>query len=245
MSDHWELYPAQVGEHIAWITYDHGVHEHLGALPETALEVRIRLREANADGHPTGGEFDRLAALRERVTERVRAAGGDVVGRLTLNGHQYLIAYADLDEPTARAWLGALQEESGAELGWRIRPDPERQAYWSQLFPGEDDWQVVLDRRVVDQLRAHGDRLEIPRRLDHVARFPTEAAARAFATWAAATGYHVDGVEAEGEGVSVAISHELVPELFAVARHTVPLRRRAVELGGAYDGWGCEVVTDA
>ena len=108
-----------------------------------------------------------------------------------------------------------------------------------------DDDSLIQDMKVLQALRANGDIGETPRRVDHWAYFPNRAAAAAFETWIASQGYTSQGIERANEATNpfqIRFHRLETPSPGDFTSANVDLRRRAKELGGAYDGWETLVI---
>lgn len=108
------------------------------------------------------------------------------------------------------------------------------------------DAQFEGDKKVIEQLKKHGDNCAAIRDVDHYAYFPTHEKATQFVDWLAANGYSVSDDEPhaceESFGVSFVVQSRA--DLESISAHTFRFSEKAFELGGEYDGWGCEVQRD-
>lgn len=239
MSDEWYFFPCQMGDHRASIFYDHGIRESIDRLaPPQLLRVRVKLERPTPDGLSSSEEYERLCALEDELQAAVSAVGGLYVGRITVDGHRTLHVFTGETEAAWAHRLAALGERHRYALQFSLEPDPERTGYWRELFPTDDDWQVIQDLQVLQSLERHGDDATAVRRIEHWAHFASDAAARDFAAWAQARGYRVGATTTTDDGRhSLRFAHEGTVLLPDITAHTIALRRKAAELGGDYDGW--------
>jgi hypothetical protein len=249
MEDHWEVYPCHMGEHEAFVSYNHGAKDEIDAFPApTFVKVRAAIRAPDDRGLPTRAEFDALCSLEDRLESFIAESEGLFVGRVTVDGARYFHAYVKLPEEDVAAFVKALGEESGYDLRCVCRPDPERTGYWQDLFPSEAEWQLIQDMKVVRHLEENGDSLAQSRRVDHWAYFDSAEARDAFAEWVVAQGYQIgkDCLPSEKSPQhGVQFFHSCAPRPFAINEHTAALRAKAAELGGDYDGWETAVIKDS
>ena len=233
MSDHWELFPCQIGEHQAIIAYDHGLRTEIdGIAPTSLLKIKATVAEPDAAGMPSRAENDALNRLEYGLTAALLPSGAVLVGRVTVAGLRIYYYYIDIDEDAARDLIEDHAAKTGYELRFTLRADSGREGYWQDL-------------RVIESLESRGDALTSPRRVDHWAYFADEVGMRAFADWLADEGYDIESARAVNpEDVAVlehpwrvVFHHQLVPNLSNVSRVTARLTEKAVELDGAYDGW--------
>ncbi len=246
MTEDWRFYPCTMGENPATVAFDFGVHEGIDALPKGLLRLRIRFTDPDHGGMPKAEEYEVLNAVEDHVRRWVAEHGGRQVGRITVDGHSHLVSYVNADEGSIFALRKAVEEAHGYVLGWNTSVDPDRLGYWQDLYPTVDDWQVMADLQVIEQLHQAGIDLHKPCRVEHLALFVTGMEARAFAEWAEAVGY--DNVRTGKPAFSggehpVGFVHEGPPGLHEISGHTLRLRAQTEKMGGRYDGWGAQVET--
>lgn len=241
MSDHWETFPCTIGDHAAFITYDHGIRTELGALPfQNCAGFEITLKNPDDRGLPHGDEFSWLNEVEDRISSGLTEARAVSVGRITTNGRRRILYYTTHDEATSMA----IAREAASSYGYVIELahalDLERSHYWNELFPTDDDWQVIQDMRVEDSLRKEGDPLTMPREVEHWAYFHTAADRQRFVE--AVTG-QFDAIELyettdSSRGIFTAkLAHTSLPDYRSMNKFTMFLNRAAKESGGDYDGW--------
>lgn len=244
MSDHWEFYPCQMGEERAFISYDHGLRETIDklALPNS-FRIRAELLSPTAEGMPTQDEFPVLSALEEMLAQRVAEQGGVQLGRITVGGARYFLFLVGFGEEIARDFMKEAQKSSEFPLGYVLEADPKKEAYWSELFPTAEDWQVVQDLKVLDTLQSRGDDPTIPRAIEHWAYFSTFETRESFIAWATGSGFEiVDRPEPDSPpNFGVVISAIGTPTLEEITRTTIGLLHKAQEFHGTYDGWETSV----
>src|SRR5689334_21375951 len=115
MSDHWEVYACQMGEHRAFVSYDHGIGESLATLLiQDLVKVRVGLRAADERGLPTREEFPALNAIEDTFRQFAEEHKGVLVGRVTVDGARHLYAYVDVPAEVLRRFL----IDAGKRLGY-------------------------------------------------------------------------------------------------------------------------------
>lgn len=229
-----------MGEHnAASIFFDHGIGEAIDQVaPSQLLKVRIPLKRPRADGLSAEDEFEELIEFEDNLQALVQKHESNYVGRATAHGCRIFYIYTPDPEKEWASALRALGQQHGYELSFDLQSDENHAGYWEELFPTEDDWQVIKDLKVIEALEKHGDDGSASRLVHHWAFFPTDDAAQQFCRWIKEHGYFVDGDDATDDGrISVQFSHEGSVRLQDLTSHTVALRRKAEELEGEYDGW--------
>lgn len=243
MSDHWESFPCQMGEDQAFILCDIGIRDEIESLPQHLLRLRIPFQHPTENGMYEEHEYDALSQFEDQMLEWLKSFDSHHIGRMTVAGHRhFFIATPEADQEEWMNRLDSLPNEADYGIAICTDADSVADAYWNQLYPGADDWQIIKDMRVIDALRNDGDDGSQPRNIDHWAQFPTQAAADAFSTWAKNEGYFVKETRlAEDGSYRVYLIHYGTLDLVDISNHTISLMRQAEECGGEYDGWGTAV----
>jgi hypothetical protein len=134
------------------------------------------------------------------------------------------------------------------QYSFGAKPDKNCEGYLDFLYPNPQQFQTILNRRVVDQLEKGGDKLTKARKVDHWIYFKTEADRASF----------LQKVTKDGFGASTssfdkkfaAFPYKLVitrvdkVDWQSVNEYVIPLWRLASENNGDYDGWETEIVKD-
>jgi hypothetical protein len=259
MSDQWQFYPCQLGEHQAFITFDSGIAETIDeSAPAHLLKIRIPFQHATEEGLPGDDELEPLSEFEDALAEWLEHQNCAYLGRITVDGHRHFYIATDVAEEAAwEELLGSLENPHGYELAFAIEENGSRTGYWEEIYPTPDDWRVISDLQVIEALEQHGDNCETVRQIDHWAYFLTQDAADQFAKWAREQGYEVASVglaekdeEAEADEeldprIQVRFSHQGPVTLADISGHTIALGHQAEEIGGEYDGWETPICKDA
>jgi hypothetical protein len=245
MSDTWQFYPCTVGDHAASIMLDTGISDSIKDLPFTLAKVCIHYKTPNENGLPTRDEYDAAIEIEDALTAFAEEVGDSYVGRVTMNGHRDFYVYTSRADKDWDGFVTNLARQSGYRLAYFTTADHGHQAYWNELYPSADDWRVINDMAVLQNLETHGDDGTASRNFDHWCYFENEAAAQPFIAWATSDRFKLN-VESSGVGddgqFCVYLQHHGVAELQELSSHTIALRRKAEEFGGDYDGWETEVM---
>jgi hypothetical protein len=243
MSDQWTFFPRQIGEYQGFIFFDYGIRETLNTVaPIQLLNFQIALKKPRPDGLSSDEEFSNLSVFEDALQALVQDHQSLYVGRITVAGHRNFYIYTSDSEQEWASRLNALSKDHGYRSSFCLRVDDNHDGYWKELYPTDDDWQIIMDLSVLETLDTHGDDNTISRNIDHLAFFPSQSAANQFGQWLKNKGYGLDGNEIIEDGkFCVHFSHEGSVQLLDIISHTIALRRKASELGGNYDGWGTSV----
>ncbi|KVG65814.1 DUF695 domain-containing protein [Burkholderia pseudomultivorans] len=243
MTDTWGTFPARMGDHQAFVDFNHSFAEIAEGDPRTSLfSVRVALAHPTPDGLPAGDELSELARVDELLDAAVLARGGVQVGRITVDGNRDVLFYVPFDEETAADIVDDAAERTTYALEYAYQDDPDKAIYWQTLYPTDDDWQIIRDMRVLDALHRQGDVSDARRRVLHWASFAEPDDAHHFADWAESKGYLVDSVAPNEDGkTAVRFAHDGTMALADITGHTLAISREARSLGGEYEGWETSV----
>jgi hypothetical protein len=231
-------------EDQAWITYNHG----FAAIAEKDLRnkhIRIKglLKNCTDSGMPTNEEFSALLVLEDALDEKFSAIGGIFVGRITITGHRFFYFYTNISEEKVKQIIDSVIATSGYQLSFRYKEDKTKRYYWEELYPTDEDWQVIKDLDVLDTLAKEGDIKDKAREVEHWAYFPDITPAEKFSQWAIEQKYHIlyHGKDDDGIKYLGKYTHVGTMNLEDISGHTLASFRKARELGGDYDGWETSV----
>jgi hypothetical protein len=212
------------------------------------LVISIPMLHPTENGLRSRDELEPLGVLEDRIVERLESAVDAIyAGRVVHEGATVMFLYLP-DEHKAR--VQNLLDITGGlgdyHADWRTLPDPEWECYFEFLRPGRYDRQFMLNRRLQEIFEEKGDCMEIPREIDHVAFFPSEAQAQAALAELQAAGFRGDPLRApaqEGGAWALEFHRDDVvadekPDLFCCEILGVLERHE-----GEYDGWGATLVT--
>ncbi len=202
--------------------------------------VSIPMHRPGPDGTGTREEHDALVELEKAFIAAFEADGAHFVGHVrgggTLDVAFYMPAALDANAAHARVAAAYPAYQTGVEQF----ENPKWTVYQSGLVPSEERLEWLGNEEVVKRMIAVGDRLEVPRDVDHHLEFPTEAAREAFVAEATALGFRVAG--ASGGSVHLVRKDPVtLDHIHAVVMQLVELAKKH---GGIHDGWGAMSVTD-
>lgn len=244
MSDDWHFYPCTMGTDRAFIFFDYGIRESIDLAPKQLAVLRLKYKTPNENGLPTNAEFPPVSTIEDRLVPFSEKHGGYFVGRITVQGHRYFYVYLN-DVSPLEGFAGEISADFDYQIEFSMRDDAKHEGYWNELFPTDDDWQVIMDLQVLENLEKHGDDGSTLRIVEHWSYFSDEHSANAFVQWAVADRFtyqpQYSGSEDDGRRC-IRLSHTGTLNLDDITSHTIALRRKASELGGEYDGWEVPVV---
>jgi regulator of RNase E activity RraB len=209
--------------------------------------LRLYLKEPNENGMPFGRELKTV----ESITDRVDAAAGNcyavLVARATGNSRREFHIYSPGAPPLLEALRKELVRFRDYQYDLADDHDPDWNAY-KALCPTPREQRETSDRSVVMQLTEHGDRAELPRKVDHFVNFPSQEARAGFQQAVVSQGFAVEEASEDREENGSQRWKLHITRVDAVEiDHIVPitewLEATARHYGGDYDGWGCPVTS--
>lgn len=204
-------------------------------VPDEARPYLLRVRVPIAHAEPSF-----LDAIVADVRSRFEAAA---IARVTTDDFVELVLHG-----TRHEGLKEAVQKIATERGHRAQVRAVLDSPWlhvrDSILPNQWQYQWMQDRRVVEAMQQGGDRVEVPRPIDHTVYFRSVEAREQFTRAVAALGFEADAAT-DGDGhlrfglivrrrdpVSLDHIHAVVCELIEAAE----------EVGGQYDGWGAPLV---
>lgn len=247
MHEDWAYFPCTIGDNEAFISLNLGVRDSIrDSAPKNLAKLRLAYKFLHEEGFPSQDEFELVSAIEDAVIAFAQSHEDWYVGRITVAGQRYFYTYTAQEQTTWQDFLHDLCHESGYDIRLVYRADPTCEAYFNDLYPTPDDWQVLHALRVREQLAQHGDDGTAPRRVDHWIYFDQKGDSVDFVIWAEHNRFAADsehsGDRDDGR-YCVRLYHEGTLVLSDITSHTIALRRKAEECGGDYDGWATALIT--
>ena len=211
------------------------------------LQFCIKMKNPTPEGFPSNEEYPILCAIEDAIGEKAEAAGAVLVSVIKSEGVLELWFYCD----NAETLVDICQKTLGNFEGYLYQDfsveDPEWEDYFGFLYPDEFSYQTMQNRKVLMQLEKNGDKMEVPREIDHFIYFKEAAQQQAFAKEAEAKGFKVRFNDDEFVEERKAEGKEY-PYMVEASREDSPLDiddivwnllELASPFEGDYDGWGC------
>ena len=211
------------------------------------LQFCIKMKNPTPEGFPSNEEYPILCAIEDAIGEKAEAAGAVLVSVIKSEGVLELWFYCD----NAETLVDICQKTLGNFEGYLYQDfsveDPEWEDYFGFLYPDEFSYQTMQNRKVLMQLEKNGDKMEVPREIDHFIYFKEAAQQQAFAKEAEAKGFKVRFNDDEFVEERKAEGKEY-PYMVEATREDSPLDiddivwdllELASPFEGEYDGWGC------
>ena len=211
------------------------------------LQFYIKMQNPRPDGLSSNEEYPILCDIEDALGDKAEAIGAVLAGVVKSEGFLELWFYTQNAEVLAKTCEEVLQTFEGYQSGYNIAEDPEWEDYFGFLYPDEFSYQTMQNCKVLMQLEKNGDKMEVPREIDHFFYFKEAAQQQAFAKEAEAKGFKVRFNDDEFVEERKAEGKEY-PYMVEATREDSPLDiddivwdllELASPFEGDYDGWGC------
>ena len=211
------------------------------------LQFYIKMQNPRPDGLSSNEEYPILCDIEDAIGDKAEATGAVSAGVVKSEGFLELWFYTQNAKTLAKTCEEALQAFQGYESGYNIAEDPEWEDYFGFLYPDEFSYQTMQNRKVLMQLEKNGDKMEVPREIDHFIYFKEAAQQQAFAKEAEAKGFKVrfnddefvEDRKAEGKEYPYMVEATREDSPLAIDDIVWDLLELASPFEGEYDGWGC------
>lgn len=211
------------------------------------LQFYIKMQNPRPDGLSSNEEYPILCDIEDALGDKAEAIGAVLAGVVKSEGFLELWFYTQNAEALAKTCEDALQTFEGYQSGYNIAEDPEWEDYFGFLYPDEFSYQTMQNRKVLMQLEKNGDKMEVPREIDHFIYFKEAAQQQAFAKEAEAKGFKVrfnddefvEDRKAEGKEYPYMVEATREDSPLAIDDIVWDLLELTSPFEGNYDGWGC------
>ena len=211
------------------------------------LQFYIKMQNPRPDGLSSNEEYPILCDIEDAIGDKAESTGAVSAGVVKSEGFLELWFYTQNAKTLAKTCEEALQTFEGYQSGYNIAEDPEWEDYFGFLYPDEFSYQTMQNRKVLMQLEKNGDKMEVPREIDHFFYFKEAAQQQAFAKEAEAKGFKVrfnndefvEDRKAEGKEYPYMVEATREDSPLAINDIVWDLLELASPFEGNYDGWGC------
>ncbi len=240
----WDFYFTNVDDKFSSIAVDLGL---VNVAPIQGLGnvcyVSIKMLEPRDDGLSSTAESVTLGEIEDTLAERMKIKHGAIhVGRLTSAGNRDIYFYlgdSTLADKTISDTLISFPKYS---YDFGIKEDKDWGGYLDFLYPLPQQYQCILNRRVIENLEKGGDKLTTLRPVDHWIFFKTELDKKQY--WEIIKGEGFTIVDDDYDGslgenpYRLHITRVDKVDQNSVDGYVIRLWKLANELNGDYDGWG-------
>lgn len=246
----WDFYLTKVDGLVGSVMVNLGLHKIAPLLQQpNIIWVSVKMNAPDDEGLSSASEFDTLVTIEERLTEFVCAKHhATYVGRLTSNGSRDFYFYMGDTLLYDKTVSEAMVAFPGYDYDWGSKEDTKWASYFDFLYPLPEQYQSMLNRRVLYNLEKHGDTLTKERRVDHWLYFDTPEDREVFIDKIKDDGFDIVGANfnpvSKTGNFSLQISRVDKVDFDSVDHYILYLSKLAEECNGVYDGWETKVEND-
>lgn len=213
------------------------------------LHVRAKMRLEGQEGLRHPDELESLGNFEDFVVDKLeRAVDAIYAGRMVHDGYTELYFYVpEAAKPRLENLGELLADVPEYEPEWLLEDDEGWEFYGDFLYPDAFARQGMLNRGLLDEIRAQGDANDIPREVDHLAYFPTRDDADSAAVRLQAAGFRIDPIDESDEReeeLRFALQFHRDDRLDGeqADKFCAEILEIVLEHDGMYDGWGTSIV---
>jgi len=242
----WDTYFTNVDHKLGSILIDLGF-KSIAPIKDKAslIWISIQMNNPREDGLSSAEESDKLYEIEDNLVNALTKKFDCVYpGRLTSNGHRDLYFYFSDSLLFDKTISEVMVAYPNYQYDFGIKEDTNWTAYLNFLYPLPNQYQAMLNRKVLESLRKSGDNHDLPRKVDHYLYFKALSDRVAFIKQIEGLGFTIEN---EGEGSQFEYSYSLhltkiePVDYDTINETTIKLAEEARNFHGYYDGWGCPI----
>ena len=205
----------------------------------------IKLLDPDENGLSTKEEFPVICKIEDDISEALEKLGMILVGALKTNGTFDLYFYSKNTGEFEEVANSVMKKHSNYSYAIDAKADNDWNDYFDFLYPGEYEYQTILNQKVLINLETNGDNSESEREIDHWLYFETEKDRNSYIQKIEKIGYKVISTNILDKGKN---AYQLnISKVSNANRNTIndfvwELIILSKEDNGTYDGWGCPIV---
>ena len=247
----WDYYFSNVDNKLSSLFLDLGLYK-VAPLEDKSnfVWISIKMNSAGDDGLSSSGESELLGKIESKLVAKLQSKfHSTYVGRLTSNGYRDFYFYVGdtIQYGKALSEVMLVYPEYGFKYG--SKTDESWSGYFDFLYPSPLQFQIIQNRRVIDQLEKNGDKLTKLRDVDHWIYFRTKSDRDLFLNKIRLDGFKVlsRDYDKKSGGLPYKLHIQRIDRVDwkSVDAYVIYLWKLANECNGVYDGWETSVETDS
>ncbi|MES0490246.1 MAG: DUF695 domain-containing protein [Leptospirales bacterium] len=247
MDEDWYSFPAQMDDRPAYVTFNNAFAKEAKVdRHKNHIVLKATFKQPTEYGMPAGAEHEILEHIDNLLEEAINSNNGVYVGHVTIEGHRYYHYYVNLEENDMAVLVNPINEQTDYMLEFIVQEDPEKNGFWNDLYPTDDEWRIIHDMEALDELLEAGDIRDRLREVFHWAGFDSDESASDFQAWLEDNSMNPISTEKEEtrNRYIVHYSHTGTMDISDLMIYTLGSNRKASELGGTYEGWETTAVKE-
>lgn len=243
----WDFFFTEIEENPASIFTDLGLMKVIPLKEyKKVLTILIEINNPDKNGFPSNEESETLFKIEDKIKENLSVEYDTIfAGRMTYDGSRILYFYLNNDKGLKVKIEELLEEFEDYRYSAEIENDANWSKYKDYLFPQNFEMQTIINRRVLRNIRSHGDNLDASHEISHFIYFRNIISRNGFKEAINELGYNVtkEGVNENSEDpFSIIITRIDKISDMEINDITAELYDLAEEHNGAYDGWETKII---
>ncbi|MCD7971947.1 MAG: DUF695 domain-containing protein [Candidatus Azobacteroides sp.] len=245
----WDSYLTHVDQVIGSIMLDLGLYE-IAPLKDrsTCIWLAVTMNNPREDGLSSNEESKTLYEIEdELVSNLVKKHNAVFAGRLTSNKVRSFYFY--VNDPTSydRTIASCMNKFANYSYDYGKKTDKDWEGYFDFLYPLPEQYQSMLNRRVIHNMEKNGDDLVTPREVDHFLYFKSDKDMGAFLAAIEDKDFKIIN-KGKKEDASDEYAYQLnisrtdKIDYQSIDEYVLDLWHLARENNGIYDGWGSVII---
>jgi uncharacterized protein (TIGR01619 family) len=172
----WDFYMSNVDSVIGSFFIDLGLAKIAPVADKPNLvSVAITMNNPREDGLSSDEESKLLYEIEDKIEEcLLKNHNAIYAGRLTSNGKRFLYYYMNNTDNYEKNLHQVNSEYPDYDFGYYDENDKDWNTYFDFLYPSPEQYQMMMNRRVIRGLKEQGDNPDIERMVDHWIYFKKE-----------------------------------------------------------------------
>jgi hypothetical protein len=249
MQEYWEIYMKNIEGKPASVLFNAGISmdiEKFKYIYTQIAFIKVKLKEPNEKGLLSQSEQTEISFLEDKLeSSLIKFRIGKYVGRIFHNGYVTFLYYLQFTYNWQDFLNYALDEHQNYEITSGFQEDNEWNYYYNLLYPNPKEWQIIQNHKVCDVLKAKGDKLKIPRAIEHKAFFENITQKEALISQLESYGFKIQEEIINNNGINGIKFYRVdKPFYYDIDELTLNLIDTLKKYNTSYDGWECSVVKE-
>lgn len=239
MSDHWNVY---LSKNKTMVRVDLGIIQDVPISGANAL-VQVNMKSRGFFSKKL--DFELIGTAEDEIDSQL-TSHDFLVGAITYADSKSFYIYTMHEKILVNMLKKILSKYRKLECEISIGEDPKWGFYLDSLYPDAFEKQWMIDRKVVEHLKANNDNLQIPREICHWLYFVDNKSREDFKRNLNSNIYKIveeKKLQDDSEfPLQLIISQTTSVEFETMYQITTELLKKTIEVGGNYDGWESPVI---
>ena len=250
--ERWEAYMAKYSKGPGSVTANFALQnfKDAGAYPYLIVAA-VKFTNCTVEGFPVNDELGVLDAMSDSIFSVVKKHTPSIfAGTFTYQCERLNYFYVQ-DTVRVRNVIAKMvnKDYRGYRFNVASRADKGWSTFKTFLYPNEQTIEIIENGKMASVLHKAGDKLLLPRKVDHWLYFKTDQGRTDFLTYASFEKFKVeDSTAIKGKNdtypFALHLSRVDYVDVNSISKVTIGLRKEAKKLDGIYDGWECPVIKE-